>query len=70
MLMFRERLEGAKEEVGLSKEALLQEQHLTHQLQCQARSACSYIHVHCCCAMLAISGVSTRVLMTRHVMQT
>ncbi|KAL0021940.1 hypothetical protein WJX79_009419 [Trebouxia sp. C0005] len=33
----RERLEGAKEEVGLSQEALLHEQQLTHGLQRQAR---------------------------------
>ncbi|DBA74326.1 TPA: hypothetical protein ACH3X1_011100 [Trebouxia sp. C0004] len=33
----RERLEGAKEEVGLSQEALLQEQHFIHHLQRQAR---------------------------------
>ena len=38
-VLCRERLEGAKEEVGLSQEALLQEQQLTHQLQQQARCA-------------------------------
>ena len=57
VLMFRERLEGAKEEVGLSKEALLQEQHLTHQLQCQARSACSDISVHSCAQCCSFTSV-------------
>ena len=33
----RERLEGAKQKMGLSQEALLQEQHDAHQMQLQAR---------------------------------
>lgn len=37
--VFRERLEGAKQEVGLSQEALVEEQQATSQLRLQARSA-------------------------------